>query len=427
MFKILIISLIGAVGVRGLFAPIVAIAGYYLVSLLQPQGLWSWYFNGIPVFKILAGICIISVLLNAKKLLRQGDQLKQVPALLIIILSIAIYLSHIFSSFPEGGRFVAITISTFTVILTMYFISMIGIRSEKDLILLSNIFIGVVIYYTWWANSAYFGQEWYRFSGGRLNGPPSTPYSDGNILSVLIVMGYPFIFLSIFKAKSKLKKGLWILLIPFLWHAILLLGSRGALLSLGIVTLLISVVMKLKVLRGGIVLALVFFVIAEGAVVINRTEEVSESVEAGEVANPRLISWKIGWNLFLNDPVLGVGIGVERFLAASNYYYPGQSPHVAHNTLIALLAGSGVFAGGAFIGLLVFCYRSYKMNKRYDHLLSKNLVYLNQAIYFSLVGFFICSIFLDLVIFEPFYFIVLLLSAKHYLISNYIESERVNK
>ena len=204
-----------------------------------------------------------------------------------------------------------------------------------------------------------------------------------------------------------------------LWHTIFLIGSRGSLLGLGACTLFLAHIVKSKKFKITIALALVGALITQGGIIMSRSQETEASSD--EPINPRIASWGVGMDLAWEYPLTGVG--VRKFVTASDALYPGRSPHVAHNTLIGLSAESGLPAGAAFILLLLTARRSYRYTQRNEQIISSNMLYINNASGASILGFAVCSIFLDLTIFEPFYFMIIIIQAKDFIVRQQIKDQ----
>jgi O-antigen ligase len=124
--------------------------------------------------------------------------------------------------------------------------------------------------------------------------------------------------------------------------------------------------------------------------------------------NPRLVSWGIGLQLITKYPILGVG--PQRFQVASQHHFPGKSPHVAHNTLIAIAVDMGIPAGLCFLSLFIAARKRFKTIRPSEIANEQNdlLIYARNSTSLGLLGFFVGSMFLDLLIFEIFYFLLLL-------------------
>jgi hypothetical protein len=346
-----------------------------------------------------------------------------------MLVLLALYLlSDMFSPFPSYGSRVGsdLVIGIYSTIVLMFFIVLGLINHERALKLMAYTIIIVTLYYTYWANMAYLEGNWSQFTQGRLRGPRGSPYKDGNIFSIVFVIGLPFVLFAIYQVEKTWQKALLILAVPLIWHAMILCASRGALLSAAVSTLIAATMIKSKWLNIILLGGAVIFVIDQGGQMTQRTVTTVQKAESGtddnKPINPRIISWGIAYDLTKKYPILGVG--PQRFLEASRFHYQGKSPHVQHNTFLNYCSNLGIFAG---ITYLMFFWVSWKMFRWNRQALNKHPhrlhLYLNKACTCSLAGFFVGAIFLDLIIFEPFYFLLLVIVANNFVLKQKVANE----
>lgn len=406
-------------------APWVSAVAYTLVSILQPQYVWFWSFESIPIFKITAGLAILAwcIEFNRGNINWQVYKTWQFKGLLLIWTWM--HLSDFFSPFNNhyAGIGADIVISTMNTIVIMNFIVLGLINNEKSLNWFAFVLILVGVYYTYWANDHYLSNNWAQFTSGRLNGPDKSPYGDGNALSIVLIVCMPFVLFGIQHFKQKWLQVLLILSIPLMWHALILLASRGALLSAGLLTLFAAKLMKSKIMNKALILGFLIILVDQGGTLISRTKSTVSAAQENteEPLNPRLVSWEIGAKLIAKYPIFGVG--PEKFLVASSTHFPGESPHVAHSTFFNFSANMGLIAGLTFISFFLSSFKQYKTISRTTEF-SSTYHYINRSCAAALLGFFIGAIFLDLIIFEPFYFMLALMSANYVLATN-SKSERM--
>lgn len=411
--KAILLLAIAALAFSSLFMGWLAPLTYYAASLLQPQALWPWRFDGVPIFKIFAALTLLTATyyVFARKVETGIYRSKITYALFVLF--ITRNASHYFAPFDAPDQatyfFISIITETTNTIFIMYLAALAILNNERHLKKMTYILIGTCCYFTYWANLAYFQYDWTRFSQGRLMGLGDSQYADGNVLSVLLIIGYPFIVIKLFNSKQLLHKLAYGILILMLWHALFLFGSRGALLGLLLSSLMLYRNITSTFLKLSLAAALTAAIVLQGGATLERSSETVEASRQGgeEPLNPRLVSWEVGRDLFLSYPVLGVGPG--RFLIASNTLYPGRSPHVAHNTIISLAAESGLFAAVAFLMLLLSAWKVTRFINRNKEKLSHETKQTSDAAIAAIGGFSVCSIFLDLTIFEPLYFLIIMI------------------
>lgn len=393
--------------------PWVAGISYAVISIAQPQYIWFWVFDSsFPVFKITAGIALLA--LGLKVLRGQVDfsayKYKQNVALLLLC---ALFnLSSALTPYPNPAfdQMAAIIVDTMNIITLMYFVMLGLIDNEKALKWCVFGFMAFLAYYIYWANSAYLNQEWFRFVLGRLHGPVDSIYYDSNKFALLFVCGMPFFLFGIFYFKQLWVKIVLGALLGLMWHATFLTGSRGGLLALVVASLGCATIIKSKALNITGALLLFVAISTQAGLVLERSENTAKATQQEDregALNPRLESWKAAIEIFKKYPLLGVG--PYRFLSASSTHFPDKLTHVAHSTPLSIFAQMGVFGG---LSYLYMCYAVYGRFKRARSLesaeRSDTYWFIRNSTSTAMLGFFVGAIFLDLYIYEPFYFLLLL-------------------
>jgi|TARA_R100000789_G_scaffold70099_1_gene65650 O-antigen ligase len=383
---------------------------YVANSLLQPQYIWHWVFDGIPVFKITAALAILSFLITFAKRKSEFSIYKCPQNFLLMGIWVWMHLSDIFSPFTNAAASVspAIVLDTIDAILIMYFVLLPVLNAEKPLKYFCSIFVLVGVYYVYWANSAYFTESWHLFSNNRLKGPASSPYADGNVLSVLILMTLPFLILEFGRRGGWAIRLVLALFVVFSWHSLILFGSRAALLSSIVMLLLIALVVRSKKMNIILGISFAVFVSYQGALMLQRATDTVEQAQVGndEPINPRLISWSVGLKLIPEYPLFGAG--VQKFEAASRVHFPGKTQHVAHNTFLNFSVNSGLIAGVCYLLLIYTILKRFLAIRSHGYDQTSFLSYALLSSTISLLVFFVSSVFLDLIIFEPFYMMLII-------------------
>lgn len=410
-------------------APWIAAFTYSIVSVMQPQYIWFWAFDGISAFKLSAGITILAWFWhllqgNINWEVYKSGQFKGVVALMIIM-----HLSNALTPFASYFSLVSgdLVVSIFTTITIMYFFVLPLINRKDTIKYFGYMYVFITVYYAYWANDHYFSNNWGMFEMGRLKGPQFSPYQDGNVTSIVLTTGLGFVMFGARYFKNKVVRYALLASIPFIWHALILFASRGALLSAASVTLFFALVIKSKTLNVFIAIGFVAMLVWQGGMLAQRassTVSASQSNQTDEPLNPRLVSWSVGVGIALEYPILGAG--PQRFQYASKYLYPGKSPHVAHNTFLNFSANTGIFAGLIYLSFFWVSFKQFRfVRKTVEE--DSTLNYINLSCMAGLVGYFTGAVFLDLIIFEPFYFLLVLITANYYLAKNSIKPEVTEK
>jgi len=397
--------------------PWVAAVAYLAFGVMQPQYIWFWHFSSLPVSpsKILAILTIMAWCIAALNKKVDYSIYKNKQNFILLFIWAMVHLSDVFSPFLIYSTSIPadIVLSVLNTIMILYFVSIGLLVSETALKYLS---IGLVIpiaYYVYWSNDQYFSGRWYQFSQGRLMGPSGSIYKDENVFATVFMVGMPFILYSFFYLKNTILKYSVIFIVPLLWHSLFLTGSRGAMLASILSTLVASRLIKSKVFNKVLVIGFIVALLTQGGAMLSRstdTIEVSHNSSAEKPINPRITSWLHGFEHMKKHPLTGVG--PQRFQHATRVYFPESVAHVAHNTFISLGAESGVLVGLLYLYLFRLAYKNYKFCVNNNVNEYPVIDYVNKATITSLAGFFICAVFLNLVIFEAFYYLLIMTIVK---------------
>lgn len=407
---VLLITLLFFTSTLALFRPHVGVFAYAIMSIMAPQYIWFWVFDGIPAFNIVAGSTIIAFGISLAMRRLDLSVYKHRQNLLLLVLWIWVHLSDFFTPFPDYSSFAGSTLvlNTFDTIFIMYFVSLPLITKKAHLKTLCILFIVMFSYYVYWSNEAYFNFNPALFGyNNRLSGPFGSPYRDENVFATFFVMGMPFLLFGLFYFKRLWVKCFLLIVLLMSLHSIILTGSRGAMVAISIVVIFSFFLIKNYIFRILLILGFLAAILHQGGEMLSRTTDTLDAAQeqTEKPIDPRLLSWDIAIKLTAKYPIFGVG--VQRFQEASRTYFPEHKARVAHNTLFWFTANTGLITGLIFLYLFYLHFQNFrfaiKKGANEDPLFS----YLNNAFMLSLTGFYVCSVFLDLIIFEGFYFILL--------------------
>jgi putative inorganic carbon (HCO3(-)) transporter len=405
-----------AVGAAASIAvPAIGVALAYLIAILNPQAIWWWNFEGLrPVYWVLLptllGVCIKGV---------QGKldwtALGNVRVLCLVVLTAAGIVSWAWAPFSttttaEGElefRSAAFIVENLVKIVLLALVSMLVIIERRHAEWLGWVMVASGVYLTWWINDRYLFQG----AWGRLGGPRaidgSGNYIDENVFATLFVGVMPFLWYAGWVVKRRwIRYALW-LVVPFVWHAVFLTGSRGGLLALGASMVVMTVRMKRRllglVLMGAFVLAYAF---QAGDTMWSRAATIDDYSE-DESASGRIEAWIAGARMMAGNPLTGVGPGA--FVRAFGAY-SDAAPRQAHNTYVQFGAEFGPLALLVFTVLLISCavrlWCSRSTSESNPAGGDDGLAHWRDATLAALVGVAVCAVFLSLQIFEPLYFLI---------------------
>lgn len=195
---------------------------------------------------------------------------------------------------------------------------------------------------------------------------------NANRLAFVAALGISFIWFAIQHYRSRaLAAAAWIAL-PALVLTIFLSGSRSGVLNLGLLVVLLALQSGVKVGRLASValillltLALVWFVVP--AQLFERLTTLFPSPEAASSATRsvelRQLMLAVGWKLFQESPLLGVGVGNIRWMAALQPEAAGLGLTMHNNYMLALVEG-GVVLLAAYLLLFWLTWRSLQRSAR---------------------------------------------------------------
>jgi probable O-glycosylation ligase (exosortase A-associated) len=174
-----------------------------------------------------------------------------------------------------------------------------------------------------WANYHYFVLKTYPITGpGPAIGLGGGIFADRNDFCMFLSMSIIICWYLAFLTKRWVMRMMWVALLPFLLHAILLTESRGGLLGAGLAFMYIAWRSKRRKLMfvgvaAGLAVALLFFtndaLMARYGTIGNYEQDAS--------ALGRLNSWRTGWRIMWGNPLFGVGLEnyLEVFYDYSDY------------------------------------------------------------------------------------------------------------
>jgi len=418
-----IIMLLLAVGACVSIArPWVGIVIAYLFAVLTPQTIWWWSFTDLrPVFWILLPTLIGFVVLMLKGKI-DFSIIRNRRCLFLLVLWICFTLSYYFGPFVQtGGQFrftdPAWAMETIHKMFLLSFIGTLCIDDRRKLVWLAGVVVAAGVYLIYWANLQYLTGQAY----GRLAGPVDQYqigiYADENNFAMVFVVAQPFIWYAGYLFKSKLFRWAVWLVIPFGWHAVFLTASRGGLIGLAVVTLLVAIRAKSKMLGLMIVPALIAAYMWQAGDLMKSRAGTIQAPTTEASANQRLEAWSAARAMIADHPLTGVG------LTSFGPAFPSYSafhPREAHNTFLQISAESGLLAGLSYLiivltSLLALWRNGNRFRKRGETISANRLYLLNEAILVAFAGLSICSLFLSHQIFEMYYFLCLLVNSVLYL------------
>lgn len=284
-----------------------------------------------------------------------------------------------------------------------YFISINLINSEKQFKYALWTFTGCFTLLALRGIQQYIAGASYFTGIGGLSGYDNTTYG------LCLVMGLPFVFYTWTFVKSKIirvfGKGF---IFPVLIMTTICTFSRGALLGLIPVLLLIILNDKRKVM-----LSILFIILVVGAYFLTPQEmkeraKTMKEYKTESSALHRLHAWSAGLKMIKDHPITGVGL---RCFGNYSWDYSkggvGSPGLVAHNSFISMAAENGLIAFTIWMLLIISCfYDTWKLKKRFENSQDADwIVHSANLIQVSLSGYMVSAFFLSREGFEFLYFL----------------------
>jgi hypothetical protein len=415
MGSFITLGVLAIAGLAAMFLPWIGIAAAYLIGILNPQSIWWWNFEGIrPVYWVLLPTLLGAAIMGLRGQLIWGSlNNTRVFSLLLIWAAgmaswwLAPYSVTVASEAELSTRGAAFILENLSKIILLALVGTLCVRGSRQISMMAVVMLIAGLYLTWWINNRYLFQG----AWGRIGGPTAIDgsgiYMDENLFGTLFVVVFPFVWYAATGAKRIWLKYALLLVVPFIWHAVFLTGSRGALLALGAAMLVIVLRMKRRSLGVGfVVLFAVAFFWQAGDTMKGRAAGLDEYSEDAS-ATGRLDAWEAGARMMVANPLTGVGPGA--FLRAFPDYSPRQ-PLQAHNTFIQFGAEFGPIALIAVAVMLGSCIRSLWRIRPSGRLndsaaLDPNLL-VREATLAAITGLTVSALFLSLQLFEVMYFLI---------------------
>lgn len=306
------------------------------ISLMNPHRLAWGFAYYTPFAAVAGGATLLSLILTRDKLQMPRDPPVAVLFALVLWMCITTALAiDPASSWDELWRILKIQL--------MVFVAFAALHSRKHI----ELFI--------WVNVLSIG--FYGFKGGifsiltggsgRVWGPPGGFIEGNNELAVALVMIIPLMhYLRAVSTRRLVRFGLLALTVL---TAVSVLGtqSRGALLAIMAMTLVLWVRLKKKVLAGITIAALGIGLVTFMPASWEERMGTIQTYEEDGSAMSRLVAWRMTINL-ANDRPWGGGFAIYTRSVYDRYMPESTLPQAAHSIYFSMLGEHG------YVGLLLF-------------------------------------------------------------------------
>jgi O-antigen ligase len=191
-------------------------------------------------------------------------------------------------------------------------------------------------------------------------------------------------------------------ILPLCVYSMFLTLSRGALVALA--AMLVTAVLIAGRRRGAAITAAALAAFAcVGYFLVLAPPEARDRVFESDGGAGRSDIWRVGWRMVEAEPLTGVGAG--NFSISSVHYLlePGaivrdeyivDTPKVAHNMYLEILAELGVVGLALFLGILAYAlYCALAAIRRFTASGDKQMEYVSRALFVALIGLLVSDFF----------------------------------
>jgi probable O-glycosylation ligase (exosortase A-associated) len=245
---------------------------------------------------------------------------------------------------------------------------------------------------------------------------------DANDYCMALNTILPFAVFGIFTAKKQLQKIYFIFLVCLFLFIIIITESRGGFVGMVSVGAYCWLRSNKKIVLGILLGILVVFALAVAPG--NYWDEIRSIKTENTEANPhgtgaqRIYSWKLGWQMFLKNPIIGVGqgnyqwnVGEAEDQAGVQWKTRSIRGRVAHSLYFTLLPELGIVGSTLYLLMIFFSFKDLKnikdISKKHKETASdehfKKVYYLALALEASLIGFFVSSLFISTLYYPNFW------------------------
>lgn len=375
------------------------------ISLMNPHKLAFGFAFDAPFAAVAAGATLISLVIDRKNLKMPTD-----PPVIVLFCFVLWMVFTSVVGFDWAGS--VDQLSKVLKIQLMTFVAFAAIRSRRQI----ELFIWVAV-----ISIGFFGLKGGVFTiltGGsaRVWGPPGGFIEGNNELAVALVMTIPLMnYLRLASRQRLVRLGLLGLQ---LLSAAAALGtqSRGALLAISAMTVVLWVRGTRKFLSGIVLAAVAASLVAFMPSSWESRMRTIETYEKDGSATERLEAWKMCFNL-ANDRPIGGGFGIYTWETYAKYNPESPLPQAAHSIYFSVLGEHGWVGLAMFLSLGILTYRIAGGIRRETKKIPEAswAYYLAGMCQVSIIGYAVGGAFLSLAYFDFAYnLIVVVVAIRHW-------------
>jgi len=247
---------------------------------------------------------------------------------------------------------------------------------------------------------------------------------DENDFCLVLNMIIPFSFFFAVSASGK-KRIYYVALTGLFLFVIILTGSRGGFVGLCTAFVYCWLRSKRKILVTSLILGLcIFAFIVAPQTYHDEIRSITEQGTSSGTGETRVYTWNIGWHMFLDNPIIGIGQGnfpyvfgkYELEVMGTEEAFHGRSiaGRAAHSIYFTLLPELGLMGTIPFLLIIIYTFKDLKHIKKIA-LKNKNTKGSSQAERFyytalalegSLITYLVSSIFISTLYYPNLWFLI---------------------
>ncbi len=177
----------------------------------------------------------------------------------------------------------------------------------------------------------------------RVYGPPATQFEENNAFAVAVLIAIPLLLLLYRESKNKIVKTGVLWSIPFLYASSLSSWSRGALLTMGVLSIVLLWHSKKKYLAIPVIIIGAYLTIQNLPDEWFDRMDTIETYQDDRSAIGRLEVWRDGWNHTLSHPFVGAGFEGWRWVSRRDW----------HSSFVEIFSEHGFVAFGIWMSLIL--------------------------------------------------------------------------
>jgi len=358
------------IAIIGLRRPFFALTVYLCANIIRPEMLFWGGNTGSLIFRVSLGTALLGFILSQES---KTQPFTVRELWLVLWISVAVSASLIFADLPLLPRAWYYTEDFYKLVFVAYLLLGLINNRKKALQLTDILLLAALLLALWGWDQSFRGNE-------RLEGLGGQAFGDSNAVAAFGVLFLPLGLHKLCTAKEKYHKLFGLVACIIIAGMIVFTQSRGGFLGLcaGCIYLLL-ISPKRKILAVWYLMVLLIAIPLISSQYFQRISTIEGAQGSRDYSSAsRLVLWRAGWMMFLDQPLTGVGL--LNFAKAKTPYrddladkfdpnlldFAFQPYKVGHSTWFCqMLAEGGLFLAVPMLWMILgFFVRAHKLRQR---------------------------------------------------------------